>query len=173
MNLKAVKNNILLLLSMFFLPACSLPTEKSEGERGAAEKNNPIQNWEIVFELNPEQDSAFEALNTLQVSTDEKNRLYSTFAGMLHACYPPDTSLRISQADFLAAMRQFITSNCKDISDEEADKLAASSVLAQEEYTLAICFPDSADPSYEKGIPRIGMWILPKVLGRRDIVLQW
>lgn len=124
-------------------------------------------------ELTPAQQSAFDALNTLQVSTDEMNRLYSTFAGIVQPCNPPDTSLTISQSELLIAMKQFVAHNCKNLTIEERDELAATSVLAQEEYTLSLCLGNSANINYENGAPKSGTWVMPSFLGRRDVIIVW
>jgi hypothetical protein len=126
-----------------------------------------------ISELSKEQEAAFEALNKLQVSTDERNRLYSTFAGIEHECYPPDSTLTLPQAEFLKAMNQFVTKHCGLLNPEERQELAAESVLAQEEYTILLCFGDTALSATEPELPMTGTWIIPNVLNRRDVILVW
>ncbi len=137
------------------------------------EPTNISEKESSLSELTPEQQSAFDALNTLQVSTDEMNRLYSTFAGIVQPCYPPDTNLTISQAELLIAMKQFVASNCTDLTIEERNELAATSVLAQEKYTVSLCLNNSAPVSYENGIPMTGTWVMPNVLDQRDVIIVW
>lgn len=170
------KMKVFFILSMFILilHACAQPHKKSEKEIPYAESHDVVQDLlEASTELTPEQESAFDALNSLQVSTDEKNRLYSTFAGIDQPCYPPDTSLTISQSAFLMAMKEFVTKNCKNLSVEEREELAAAAVLAQEAYTVALCLGNAADVTYESGVPMTGTWVLPRMLGRRDVIIVW
>ncbi len=166
---------VLLKLSMLvcLLNACSPPKNRTEREIRFSKPHHVAENLPTTSELTPEQQSAFDALNRLQVSTDQMNRLYSTFAGIDQLCYPPDTSLAISQSELLMAMKQFVASNCKNITVAERDELAATSVLAQEEYTVSLCLDSSANVTYENGIPRTGTWVLPSVLGRRDVIIVW
>lgn len=138
-----------------------------------SQPNNIPKNKSTDSELTPEQHSAFDALNRLQVSTDEKNRLYSTFAGIDQPCYPPDTSLTISQTELLTAMKHFVTSNCKNLTVEERDELAVASVLAQEEYTVLLCLDNSTPVTYENGVPMTGTWVMPNVLDQRDVIIVW
>jgi len=133
---------------------------------------NPNQSPQLE-DLTSEQQSAFNALNTLQRSTDEQNRLYSTFANIDQDCYPPDTTLTITQSQLLTAMMQFVKANCKKLNFEERDKLAASAVLAQKEYTILHCGRNTSANNYEDGPPKTGTWILPAVLDRRDVILVW
>jgi len=164
---------LVLTMSVFLLNSCSQPNNRSEKEEAYSQSNYLPQNLEITPELTDAQQSAFDALNTLQVGTDEMNRLYSTFAGIVQSCYPPDTSLTISQSELLKAMKQFVTSNCKNLTIEERDGLAATAVLAQEEYTLSLCLGNSANINYTNGPPMSGTWVLPSVLGRRDLIMVW
>ena len=124
-------------------------------------------------ELTSVQQSAFDALNELQVSTDEKNRLYSTFPGIDQLCYPADTSLTISQTDLLTAMKKFVATNCRDLSPLKREELAAASVLAQKEYIILLCLDGSTNAFEENGAPMTGTWVMPSVLGRRDVVIVW
>ena len=169
------KMKVLLVLSMsvFLLNSCSQLNNRSEKEAAYSQPNNIPQNLKTTPELTPAQQSAFDALNTLQVCTDEMNRLYSTFAGIVQPCYPPDTSLIISQSELLIAMKQFVTNNCKNLTTEERDELAATSVLVQEEYTLSLCLDNSENINYENGAPMSGTWVMPSVLGRRDVIIVW
>jgi len=163
---------LFLIASILLLSACSQANESSEKETQSS-PNLTVPKLEPLSELSSEQDAALDALNTLQVSTDEMNRLYSTFAGITQPCYPPDTSFKISQADLLIAMKQFVKSNCKNLSLGEQDKLAAAAVLAQEEYTVSLCLEGSSDVNFEQGAPMKGSWVMPNVLGRRDVIIVW
>lgn len=168
---------ILFLLSILLsmLNACSQPNAGMEKENHKAhyQRTNIDQNIETISELTIEQEAAFDALNTLQVSTDEMNRLYSTIPGIFQSCYPPDTSLTVSQAELLMAMKQFVSSNCKNLAVDERDELAATSILAQEEYTVLLCLDNSDHVTHENGAPMTGTWVMPSVLGRRDVIIVW
>lgn len=171
------KIKVLFTLSILFslLGACAQPGDNLEKEKllSDARKAKIAPYKKTVTELTPAQEAAFDALNTLQVSTDEMNRLYSTFAGLNQSCYPPDTSLTISQAELLSALQQFVASNCKNLTLEQRDELAAASVLAQEEYTVLVCLDPSVPATYERGIPTSGTWVIPNVLDQRDVVIVW
>ncbi|MEM6378256.1 MAG: hypothetical protein AAF705_08590 [Bacteroidota bacterium] len=163
----------LLLVFVFLSNACTQSGNPLEKKTSGPNANQPAQNVAPIYALTPEQQSAFDALNTLQISTDERNRLYSTFAGSAQPCYPLDTSLNISQVELLEAMKQFVTDNCKRLTIEEGNDLATTSVLAQQTYSVSLCLNNSENVSYKDGIPKTGTWLIPNVLGRRDIVIVW
>ncbi|MBL4708490.1 MAG: hypothetical protein JKY48_08645 [Flavobacteriales bacterium] len=168
---------ILIMLSVlpFLLTACIHTNKKSgqEQQRTYSQPTNIATNLHRISELTPEQQSAFNALNELQISTDEMNRLYSTFAGIVQACYPPDTSLTISQSELLIAMNKFVTSNCKNLTVKKRYELTTTAVLAQEQYTLLICLDNLSNVDYENGAPTTGTWIIASVLGLRDVIIVW
>jgi len=162
------------LLVLIFFPCLIFScTFAQEGKEQKRELTDSTANNNTVSELTLEQESAFDALNTLQVSTDEKNRLYSTFADIVQPCYPPDTSFVITRSELLIAMMQFVKENCTSLNIEERDKLIKTAVLAQKEYTVLHCTGNSSNINYEKGLPLIGTWVMPSVLDRRDVVLVW
>ncbi|MEO0338931.1 MAG: hypothetical protein AAF242_06930 [Bacteroidota bacterium] len=123
--------------------------------------------------LTTEQQAAFDALNTLQTSTDERNRLYSSFPNADLPCYPSDTSFEVSQSELLAYMESFISKHCQNLSPESQRQLAQAAVLAQKKYTLLHCPANGSTVDYTKGLPTTGIWILPKVLDRRNVTLEW
>ena len=124
-------------------------------------------------ELSQEQQAAFDALNRLQRSTDEMNRLYSTFPNIEHPCFPADTSFEISQSELRSYMHQFITKNCTILKPEIQKQLSELSVLAQEKYTVLHCQENRSETDNENGIPTTGTWVLPGILNQRDLVLVW
>lgn len=144
-----------------------------KGKEPSQKPTTPMVNTTLVLELNPEQQAAFDALNTIQVSTDQQNRFYSTFSNIGQDCYPPDTSVVILQAELLEAMNFFVEKHCTQLSKEKRDTLAKTAVLAQAEYTVFHCLHNSPMPNYENGLPRQGTWVMPGVLGRRDILMIW
>jgi hypothetical protein len=159
----------------FLLIACSQSDKSLDQKQQTiySQPTNIATNLETISELTPEQQSAFDALNTLQVSTDEMNRLYSTFSGIVQPCYPPDTSITISQSELLVALKQFVTSNCRNLTVEERNELATTSVLAQEEYTVSLCLDNLSNVDFKNGAPMTGTWVMPSVLGRRDVIIVW
>ena len=160
------------LFVLILFPCLILSCKFAQDEKGQnQEETNSTSNKST--ELSLEQASAFDALTTLQVSTDEKNRLYSTFAGITQPCYPPDTSFVLTRSELLTAMKQFAKENLTRLNIEERDKLINSSVLAQKEYTVLHCGDNSTIGNYETGLPMKGTWIMPSVLDRRDVILVW
>ena len=83
------------LLILLFFPCltitCTFSQEGNERKKEMANSNKPVS------ELTQEQQSAFDALNKLQTSTDEMSRIYSTFPNIEQPCYPADTRDEISQ----------------------------------------------------------------------------
>jgi len=161
------------LVLLFFPCLLFSCTFTQEGEEKKQELTDLTDNNNTVSELNSEQEAAFDALNTLQVSTDEMNRLYSTFANIAQPCYPPDTSFVITQSELEVAMKQFVEQHCTNLSAEERDKLHKTAVLAQKEYKVLHCSGNPSDIDDEKSLPYMGTWIMPNVLGRRDVILKW
>lgn len=169
-----MKKLIMLLTPLILFSSCISNNESADQEHPSIDSlpsNSRVIN--AFKELTPTQQAAFDALDTLQISSDEMSRMYSTFAGIKQQCYPPDTSLTISQAELLLAMKQFVTSNYKNLSAEKREELAAKSVLAQEAYTVLLCINPSVPVTYENGAPMTGTWVMPNVLGRRDVVIEW
>lgn len=148
--------------------SCSAPTKKT-----TPDKNLTASKSSYSDSLTLEQKAAFDALNTLQVNTDKMNHIYSTFPNIHQPCYPPDTSFLISQSQLLVAMEKFVSIHCTNLTSERRNELAKTSVLAQENYTVNFCFDESENPTFENGLPLIGTWVLPNILGRRDLTLIW
>ena len=165
------RNRLYTLLSLSCLIFSCMPAQ--DGNKQGQEIVDSTKNVNIVQELTPIQQSAFDALNTLQVSTDSNNRLYSTFANIVQPCYPADTSFVISQSELLSAMTQFVKENCKFLNLGLQEELAKDAVLAQEEYIVKYCPGFLSNMKYGKEIPRKGIWVLPNVLDRRDVILVW
>lgn len=167
-----MKYQIFLILSILTL-SCSTTQVEVDEKQEITESPTPISTNEVVLEITQEQQSAFDALNTLQINTDEKNHLYSTFAGIVQPCYPADTSLTISRSNLLIAMNEFVAKHCKYLPVEKREKLASKAVLAQEEYVVLHCSDNSNTMNYENGLPMTGTWVMPNVLGRRDVIIVW
>ena len=125
------------------------------------------------LKLTEEQQDAFNDLDKLQLSSDSRSRLYSTFPNIEQPFYPADSTFTISQKQFSAAMKIFVSRYWKALPKEEQLRLSESSVKAQKEYKVYHCWNNSSEPNYENGLPLSGTWILPNVLSCRDIVLMW
>ena len=132
----------------------------------------------IRVKLTPEQGAAFDALNDLQRQMQAQH-LYSTFPGISQECLQPDTSYVISRIALLDAMVELLGKYCTDIPIGERNELATNAVLAQETYTIEQCYGnelqmiDGVLHDVQSTASRSGTWVLPKVLGHRDIVLVW
>ena len=126
---------VLLFLSCTMI-SCTIAQEGNEQKR---ELTDSTSDNNRVTELSQEQQAAFAALNTLQTSTDERNRLYSTFANVDQPFYPADTSFEISQSELLVFLEQFISKHCQDLAPEVQSELAKSAVLAQDKYKVLHC----------------------------------
>ncbi|MBK5285027.1 MAG: hypothetical protein JJE25_06460 [Bacteroidia bacterium] len=168
-----IKGFAILLTVHLMLISCA-PTHENTDQAKQPTYSLPFTSkTDSLPELTPEQQSSFDALNTLQVNTDEKNRLYSTFANIVQPCYPPDTSIAISRSELLTAMEQFLTKHCTALTIEKRHELVSTAVLAEEEYTVLHCPDNLSDVNYENGLPMTGTWVMSSVLGRRDVVLVW
>ena len=166
--------NIKKLLVLLFIPCLTTSCTSSQGRTEEKRELTDSNSYNTpVSELTQEQQSAFDALNKLQTSTDEMNRLYSTFANIDQPCYPADTSFEVLQSELLFVMQQFIAKHCKNLTPKIQNQLAKSSVLAQNEYTVLHCTGNKSNITYEKGLPMTGTWVMPNVLGRRDVILVW
>lgn len=171
MNVKrilgVIKIGILLIVSQYLILSCTSRQDK---------KNQKQQS--TVSLITPEQEVALDALNTIQVQTQSQH-IYSTFPGLHHDCFPSDSSFVLSSADLLVAMQELIAKYSKDVFIEHHNKLAASAVLAQEEYLVEYCY--GTELQMVEGVlinvrtrtSPFKRWILPKVLGRRDLILAW
>jgi hypothetical protein len=162
--------SIPLLAAAMLLFSCMSHTEEQSAD--SAPSNTP-RFVAPVEELTPQQQAAFDAFNNLQTGTDEMNHLYSTFAGIYHPCFPADTSFTISRAALLNAMGIFVKKHCTNMSEEKRNELAAHAVLAQEEYLVLFSVGNASKVNYEAELPMKGTWVLPYVLGRRDVLLEW
>ena len=93
-----------LFVLIILLVASCRPGHSSSSSKTTPE-NASIENKEREYPkvLSASQEMALDALNELQISTDEQNRIYSTFAGIEHPCYHSDTLLRMTQGEFLLA----------------------------------------------------------------------
>ena len=100
------------------------------------------------------------------------NRLYSTFAG-IDQPYPPTTNFVITQSEFQTVMTRFAQENCTNLNIEKRDSLVKAAVLAQKEYTVLHCIDNPSNIHDDKGLPMTGIWVMPNVLGRRDVILVW
>ena len=163
--MKTIK--VLLSLFSFTLGSCMFSADDKNDSEYLIRQND------ISTTLSEHQEASFDALNTLQVSTDKRNRLFSTFSGAQQACLDPDTTLTISQAQLLDAMIDFVTKNCKEMKEDMRIELAQKAVAAQTEYKLNLCLDSYKPNENENNLIQAGTWVLPNVLGRRDVVMVW
>jgi len=154
--------------------SCSLSNEKvGQGQQSNDFGSlNALQYSDSLPKLTAEQQSAFDALNSIQ---RQGKHLYSTFSGIHHECFAPDTTFVISQSELLVALEILLERYYTNIDVEQRDKLANESVLAQEEYLVVECSRNSNEIMNDKSknIPNSGSWILPEILGRRDVIIEW
>lgn len=165
----------MLLSTLILVVSCTSTDERTDQEHQSTDSNPSYiaPYMDTIQKLTTAQQSSFDALNTLQLSTDEKDHLYSTFAGITQPFYPPDTSLTISRSELLTAMEQFVTRHCTNLTIKERSELIETAVLAQEEYTVLHYTDNSSNFNYENGLPMTGTWVMPSVLGRRDVIIVW
>lgn len=172
--LQVVGRSTLLLVTPCMILSCSTAHEKTEQKQESTNFSIPYSKIyaDTLAELTPEQLTAFDALNSIQVQGEH---LYSTFSGIHHDCFPPDTSFVISRAELLVALGELLKRYYTAMSTEQRTKLSTDAVLAQEEYLILQCIGDSTGSvdNTNKNLPTSGSWILPKVLGRRDVILEW
>ncbi len=169
--MRTTATSVLLSLLIPVLISCSANSDQPNDRPKSADY---IPEYEgAATELTDTQQAAFDALNVLQTSTDEMNRLYSTFPDIIQPFYPPDTTVRISREELMDAMQQFVGTHCTALPEQKQMELIAASVEAQEQYDVLWCKGKGTDPKFEEGIPRAGVWVLPNILGRRDLVLEW
>ena len=167
--------SISILATAMLLFSCTSNTENTslEAQSEDSQPNSAVPYVAPVEELTPQQQAAFDALNIFQTGTDERNHLYSTFPGIYHPCFPADTSFTISRATLLSAMEKFAAKHCTNMTVEKRNELAAQAVLAQEEYLVLFCQQNSSNMNYKTELPMVGTWVLPNVLGHRDVLLEW
>lgn len=154
--------------------SCSLSNEKvgQRQESSGFVSLNAVQNSDSLPKLTIKQQSAFDALNSIQ---RQGKHLYSTFAGIHHDCFPPDTTFVVSQSELLVALEILLGRYYTNLEAEQRVELANKSVLAQEEYLVLQCNGQSNGTMYDKSknVPNSGSWILPEILGRRDVIIEW
>ena len=169
------KNSLsLLLLSAVLIISCSSPQDHAnKSDLPNSPYRLPLINKEELPAISPEQQTAFDAQNTIQTSTDAKNVFYGTFPATQHQFYPADTSLSITQTQLQAALQRFVNDNCSQFSQPMRDSLAATAALAQDDYTLMLCHENLAPEIYKDGPPEKGIWVLPNILYRKDLVIKW
>lgn len=164
-----------LLFASALLLSCTSTPEESSSDDATIEILPGDSNKEDqpLAELTPAQQSALDALDTLQTTSDDMGRLFSTFANLEQSCYPPDTILTISQSEFRRAMELFVDEHYTYLTPEKRTELAYRVAQVEEEYSVSLCLSNSTDISFAEGIPMNGIWVLTNVLGRRDVVMDW
>lgn len=166
-------NNKILTGEIISARLISCPTSQASENMHTKIGAFSITETSVINDLTPEQEASLDALNTLQVNTDQMNKLYSTFANIDQPFYPADTSFIITQSEFLGFMKQFVSQNCTKLGEQIRTELAEKSVLAQKKYTLLYCNKDSKSQEFGEIPPMSGTWVLPNVLGLRDVIIKW
>lgn len=163
---------VVLLLSLF---ACQNKPQNIEAKVGPDESTDSIIHNSFLKKdtLKPTEQEALDLLDELQTSSDERSKLYSTFPLISQPCYPPDTVVQISQADFGEALRLFIRKHYQDLGEWDLEDRAIKIASVQKFYRLAVCFesPEESLPSAE--LPQSGTWVIQAYLNERDVVLHW
>ena len=132
-----LKPQFMVLTAVTFLSSCVSDNKMKDHEYPSSDVLSLIRlQTEIPYLHFLRTTICLEALNTLQVSTDQIHHLYSTFAGINQPCYPPDTSFVLSQSDLLIALKHFVNIHCTNLNITKRNELSFSAVLAQKEYTL-------------------------------------
>jgi hypothetical protein len=162
------------LITLFvLLLSCTSKRIEAEKRQVVPKLTSTFPSVGIEMELTEDTKAAMDALTELQISSDEKDQLYSTFANNIQPFYPPDTSFTISRSELLFAMTKFATKHYQNLSLQDREKLVQAAVLAQQEYKVLYCLEGSSASNYENDIPYTGTWVLPNILGRRDLILIW
>ncbi len=172
-KIRTMLPNIINLIVLLVIPCLVVSCTSSQGKSEQKRELTDSSYYNPMSKLTLEQESAFDALTKIQTSTDEMNRLYSTFANIDQPCYPAETSFVVSQSELLYVMQQFIAKHCKNLLPEIQNQLAKSSVLAQKKYKVLHCTGLKSNDTNEKGLPMTGTWVMPNVLDRRDVILVW
>jgi len=158
------------------LIACLITASCANNPDGKSETDSTINYFpevEYVVDLSAEQQAAFDALDSLQVQSADKHKLYSTFPGIIQPCYPADTNYTISQEELLFAMKEFVSRHYQNLSPEMRKSLAENSVKAQKEYTVLHCHYRAYTQEDKNSLPLFGTWVIPSILGHRDLLLNW
>ena len=170
-----MKKLLVILIVISLLTSCGPTVNKADLEKESTFSlpYNSTVFGDSIIELTTAQQLAFDALDELQMSGDGSNRLYSTFTNHYQPFYPPDTSVVISRSEFQTAMSSFLKKHYGNLSLEERERFAETTALAQEEYKVFHCSVNSSSLNYKIELPRSGVWVMPNVLGHRDVVLEW
>lgn len=165
----------LALVLLLSLCACQNKSQNTEAkvEPGETKDSIILNSFLKKDTLNAAEQEALDLLDELQTSSDEKSRLYSTFPLISQPCYPPDTTLNISQAEFGEALRLFIQKHYQDLGEWEVEDRAIKIASVQKSYRLALCFESSEESRPSDELPQSGTWVLQAYLNERDVVLHW
>ncbi len=160
-----------LLFAFVLLSSCNI--KKSNKSVNQELSRGYVTRFLSQTTISEEQESALDALDILQTNTDEVGRLYSTFPNIEQSCYPADSSFEISQSELLVFIQIYVSRHCQNMEVAMQSSLVEKAVLAQEQYVVFHCSEGEAPMIYEDGIPMQGIWVLPGILGRRDLILRW
>lgn len=155
-----------MILSLLF--SCT-STDNNEAEEAVEESLEGLEEstWD------DDKSAAFDALTEIQMS--QGGHLFSTFAGIEHRCFPPDTTFTITSEELQIALEGLMAKYYDNISEEKRIQLSKEASLAQEDYLVLACygFKKEAFQNVKEALPKTGKWILPEVLSLRDVVISW
>lgn len=170
----SVKVGVILILFLFGSISISSCTRSNKQQDAGDKKSLEDLAAESESRSTKEnQELAFEALNFLQLNTDEENHLYSTFAGVDHPFLPADTIYSLSDTELLTALEKFTFKNCRRLTEEKRLEMISNAVKAQEEYRVLLCLDYRSALPLPQEAPHMGTWVIPNILGSRDIVMVW
>lgn len=133
----------------------------------------PLPEVKPIARIGPDQAEGLAALDLLQTSSDETNRIFSTFAGAQEFCISPDTVLLISAEDFFVHLKSFTEIHYTSMDAEQRNELIKKAARVQDSYTLWVCLDKQGLDIHLENELHSGTWVFPQLLGRRDLVWLW
>ena len=154
------------------LSICSCTDAPDEVKSQEYEEYHPEEEAVLTKELNETEETALDALDTIQISGSQ---LYSTFPEHEHDCHGNISSYIITRDEFEDALIDLLNQHYLDMPKEKGADLAFRAAKAQEEYIVRTCGSASKLLILEEleAPPKSGMWIFPSLLDQRDLVIQW
>ena len=166
----------ILIFCQFLLFSCTYSPKNKHNDDSVPASQETLRDKAA---LSPNQQGALDALNTLQRNV-KGDHIYSTFPGISHSFSRVDTSFEITSDQFAQSLIQIYQANCYP-SDTIMNnyKFFQEASLAQNLYTVHKCRPSTKYPDklaledVTDNRLQSGIWVLPNVLNRRDVILIW
>jgi hypothetical protein len=160
----------MLLVFQSLIQSCASSSSESGSENDSVLNLSTYSSTapDTIGNLTQEQQTAFDALNAIQV---QGKNLYSTFPGISHSCPSKGTDLVLTRNELSIALNELLKRHYNHITPSERASLVTQIILIQDEYNVVPC--SCVMNTLSNGFPDSGTWILPQVLGRRDIVIEW